>query len=114
PPAGLRSGMSAEVSITPASASNVLAVPTAALQNVGGGYAVQILDASGQPVVEEVSVGLVTSTFAEITAGLTDGDRVVIGTSTQRQTGLPGFPVGGGGGGGRFTGGGGTQGGGTQ
>ena len=118
PPAGLRSGMSAEVSITTASASNVLAVPTAALQNSGGAYAVQILDANGQPVAEEVSVGLVTSTFAEITAGLNDGDRVVIGTSTQRQTGLPGFPVGGGGGGGRFTGGGnqggGNQGGGTQ
>ena len=96
----------------------MLAVPTAALQNSGGAYAVQILDANGQPVAEEVSVGLVTSTFAEITAGLNDGDRVVIGTSTQRQTGLPGFPVGGGGGGGRFTGGGnqggGNQGGGTQ
>jgi len=104
PPAALRSGMSAEVSVTTARASAVLAVPTAALQSVADGYAVDVLPADGQPRVQLVSVGLITSSFSEIQAGLAEGDRVIVGTTTQRQTGLPGaFP----GGGVRFGGGGG-------
>jgi macrolide-specific efflux system membrane fusion protein len=118
-PAALRSGMSAEVSVTTARASAVLAVPTAALQSVADGYAVEVLAADGQPRAQLVSVGLITSSFSEIQAGLSEGDRVVVGTTTQRQTGLPGaFPGGGvrfgGGGGGGSGGGGGGGGGGTS
>ena len=58
-----------------------------------------------------VDVGLVTSSYIEIKTGLTEGQRVVIGTSTSR-TGASndrrrrlfgGGAIPGGGGGGRFT-----------
>jgi macrolide-specific efflux system membrane fusion protein len=111
PPATLRSGMSAQVSVTTAQASDVLAVPTAALQSLAEGYAVDVLGPDGRPRSQIVTVGLITSSFTEIQAGLAEGDRVVVGTATQRQTGLPGaFP----GGGVRFGGGGGGGGGGTN
>jgi macrolide-specific efflux system membrane fusion protein len=111
PPATLRAGMSAQVSVTTAQASAVLAVPTAALQSLAEGYAVDVLGPDGRPRSQIVTVGLITSSFTEIQAGLAEGDRVVVGTATQRQSGLPGaFP----GGGVRFGGGGGGGGGGTN
>jgi macrolide-specific efflux system membrane fusion protein len=111
PPATLRSGMSAQVSVTIAQASAVLAVPTTALQSSAEGYAVDVLGPDGRPRSQIVTVGLITSSFTEIQAGLAEGDRVVVGTATQRQTGLPGaFP----GGGVRFGGGAGGGGGGTN
>jgi macrolide-specific efflux system membrane fusion protein len=111
PPATLRAGMSAQVSVTTAQASAVLAVPTAALQSLAEGYAVDVLGPDGRPRSQIVTVGLITSSFTEIQAGLAEGDRVVVGTAAQRQTGLPGaFP----GGGVRFGGGGGGGGGGTN
>jgi RND family efflux transporter MFP subunit len=113
PPEALRAGMSAQVSVTTAQASAVLAVPTAALQSLAEGYAVDVLGPDGTPRSQLVTVGLITSSFSEIQAGLAEGDRVVVGTASQRQTGLPGaFP--GGGGGVRFGGGGGGAGGGTN
>jgi macrolide-specific efflux system membrane fusion protein len=121
PPAALRAGMSAEVSVTTAQATAVLAIPTTALQSLAGGYAVDVLAADGQPRSQLVSVGLITSSFTEIQAGLAEGDRVVVGTTSQRQTGLPGaFPggggvrLGGGGGGGNNPGGGTNPGGGPS
>jgi len=109
PPATLRAGMSAQVSVTTAQASAVLAVPTAALQSLAEGEAVDVLAPDGRPRSQIVTVGLITSSFTEIQAGLAEGDRVIVGTATQRQTGLPGaFP----GGGVRFGGGGGGGGGG--
>src|SRR4029077_13219960 len=120
PPPTLRVGMSAQVSVTIASSANVIAVPTAAVLGSGGTYAVQVVDAAGQVQDVTVDVGLVTSSYIEITSGLSVGQQVVIGTSTSRSgsttTGGGGLfgggaiPVGGGGfnggGGGRTTGGG--------
>ena len=77
-----------------------------------------MLDANGQVQLRPVTVGLTTSTLAEIKSGLSEGDQVVTGTATARQNttttgggGIGAFPVGGGGaGGGRnFRPGGGTQ-----
>jgi membrane fusion protein, macrolide-specific efflux system len=84
PPATLRSGMSADVTITIASASNVLTVPAAALRGTTGDYTVLVLGADGQPTPQAVQVGLVTNTSAEITSGLTEGQAVVTGTSAAR------------------------------
>jgi macrolide-specific efflux system membrane fusion protein len=81
-PADLHSGMSADVTITTASATNVLTVPSAALLGSDGNYRVRTLDAAGQPVATAVGVGLVTATTAEITSGLTEGQEVVIGTAS--------------------------------
>lgn len=81
---GLLPGMSAEVTITTASASDVLTIPSAALNGADGRYTVQVLGASGVPEARSVSVGLVTASLAEITDGLSAGEVVVTGTATQR------------------------------
>ncbi len=98
PPAGTASGMSAQVSVTTASASDVLAVPSIALVGSTGSYSVRVLDGSGQPQLVAVQVGLVTSSMAEIQGGLTAGTDVVVGTSSTRQgssTAVGGFGGGG-------------------
>ena len=82
-PADLRSGMSADVTITIASATDVLTVPSAALLGAEGDYRVRTLDTTGALTVVPVEVGLVTSTTAEITGGLAEGDTVVTGTASE-------------------------------
>jgi RND family efflux transporter MFP subunit len=113
PPAGVAPGMSADVSITTASAADVVAVPSVALSGGANGYTVNVIAADGTVERRSVEVGLVTSAWAEVRSGLAEGDRVVTGSATARQSttttgglggALPG--VGGlGGGGGRFGGG---------
>ena len=109
PPATLRAGMTAEVTITTASASSVLAVPAAAVRGAGGDYSVLVMTAQGTPEARPVTVGLMTSSLVEIQSGLNAGDVVVTGTSSsQRATtnANGGFGVPGAGGGGRITNGG--------
>lgn len=102
PPAAVRAGMSAQVSITVAQSANALAIPTAALGGTTGSYEVRVLDAEGQVTTVPVSVGLVTASLAEITSGLNEGETVITGTTTQRTTtGTGGFGGGGFGGGGQ-------------
>ena len=81
PPATARAGMSADVSITTATASNVLTVPSTALKGGEGQYAVMVLNADGTTQTVPVDVGLVTNTMAEIKSGLTEGANVVTGTT---------------------------------
>ena len=103
PPATLRAGMTAEVTITTASATHVLAVPAAAVRGSQGNYSVLVMTAAGTPEARPVTVGLMTSSLVEVQSGLNAGDVVVTGTSsTQRTTNNPnggGFGVPGGGGG---------------
>jgi macrolide-specific efflux system membrane fusion protein len=112
PPKALRSGMTADVTVTTASANNVLAVPAAALRGTNGNYSVLVL-VDGVPQSQPVTVGLVTSSLVEIKSGLNAGDNVVIGTSSDQRNatggggfgGTGGFVVNGGGAGGaRFGG----------
>jgi hypothetical protein len=106
--------MTADITITTASAAGVLAVPAAAIRGTADNYSVLVL-ANGNPEPRPVTVGLMTSALVEIRSGLSAGDQVVIGTSSQqRSTTTNGFGPGGGtfvgpggGGGGRFNGGGG-------
>ena len=109
----LRAGMSAQASITVAQAANVLEVPTAALSGSNGNYVVRVLAADGTATATPVEVGLVTTSGAEITSGLSEGQTVVTGTVSQTTTGgatnnanrgLGGGFGGGGFGGGGFTG----------
>jgi macrolide-specific efflux system membrane fusion protein len=111
PPATLRPGMTADVTITTAAASGVLAVPAAALRGAAGNYSVLVMTAAGTPEARPVTVGLITSSLVEIKSGLNAGEVVVTGTSsTQRTTtgtgagGAGGLVVPGGGGGGGFRG----------
>lgn len=106
-PKTVRPGMTASITITIDSATNVLTVPSAALRGTAGNYSVLIMNATGEPTAQAVQVGLVTNTTAEVKSGLTEGQRVVTGVNTA-QTGTPttgngfgglggGFQVGGGG-----------------
>jgi len=105
PPKTLRSGMTSNITITTASAPQVLSVPAAAIRGTNGNYSVLVL-VNGTPQAQPVQVGLMTSSLVEITSGLNVGDEVVIGTSSQQRNGTTtngfggagGFNVGGGGG----------------
>ena len=117
-PPAVRVGMSTQTSIVTGSAADVIAVPTAALRGAARNYSVLVLDSNDAAQAVSVTVGLVSSGFAEIQSGLSGGERVVTGTVSQRQgttttgggigTGGIAIPggIGGGGGGGRPTGGG--------
>jgi len=105
PPKTLRSGMTSNITITTASAPQVLSVPAAAIRGTNGNYSVLVL-VNGTPQAQPVEVGLMTSSLVEIKSGLNEGDEVVIGTSSQQRNGTTtngfggagGFNVGGGGG----------------
>ena len=100
PPATLRPGMTADITIVAASATNVLAIPSRALSGTAGAYTVRVVAADGSVSERDVVVGLVTSSLAEIKSGLQAGERVVTGTSSaQNATNTVGggaFPGGGG------------------
>jgi macrolide-specific efflux system membrane fusion protein len=113
PPAGVRAGMTADVTITIASANNVLTVPAAALRGTTGNYSVLVMGAEGTPVAQGVEVGLVTNSTAEIKSGLTEGQQVVTGVANA-QTGTPTVTNSGFGGGGIAIPGGGFGGGGNN
>jgi macrolide-specific efflux system membrane fusion protein len=104
-PADAHAGMSADVTITTATAQDVLTVPTAALLGTEGNYRVRTLASDGTLTAVPVEVGLATDSLAEITSGLTEGTAVVTGTAsdlagTSTTTGGFGVPGGGFGGGG--------------
>jgi hypothetical protein len=101
--------MSAQVSITTASADGVVAVPSIALVGSAGNYSVRVLEGSGEISVVPVQVGLVTPSLAEIQSGLTAGTDVVVGTSSTRQGSSTTTFSGGNFGGGNFGGGGGIR-----
>jgi multidrug efflux pump subunit AcrA (membrane-fusion protein) len=111
PPDTVLAGMSATVTVTTAAVDNVLRVPATALQgSSSAGYDVLVMNGSNTTATP-VTVGLVTSSYAEIQSGLTSGETVVTGTITTR-TGTTTTGGGGGGvnvnsltGGGGFTGG---------
>lgn len=122
PPATARPGMSAKASVIVAQATGVVAVPAVALDGSALGYTVLVIGQDGSAQSRDVTVGLVTSTQAEIKTGLQPGEAVVIGTTAAQTTtttggggiGIPGagggFPRNGGGNGGNRGGnGGGTQ-----
>jgi len=121
PPAAARPGMSAKATVTIAQAANVLAIPAVALNGSALGYTVLVVGSDGSAQSRDVTVGLVTSTEAQITGGLQAGEAVAIGTvADQNATTNSGggfFPGGGfnrgGGGGNRNGNGGGNGGGGT-
>jgi hypothetical protein len=73
--------MSADVTVTTASATGVITVPSAALHGNAGNYSVLTLAADGTTTSTPVQVGLVTNALAEIKSGLAEGATVVTGTA---------------------------------
>jgi multidrug resistance efflux pump len=84
PPDTVLAGMSATVTVTTASVDNVLRVPATALQgSASAGYDVLVMNGSSTTATA-VTVGLVTTSYAEIQSGLTAGQTVVTGTTTSK------------------------------
>jgi multidrug efflux pump subunit AcrA (membrane-fusion protein) len=83
-PDGTASGMSADIEVVVAQRADVLSVPATALNGTAGNYTVMVMGADGVPTAQAVEVGLVTSSLAEITGGLAEGETVVTGVNTAR------------------------------
>jgi HlyD family secretion protein len=79
PDARVRAGMTTTVEVITARHENVLTVPNRAisLDRTTGKATVEKL-VNGQPVVTEVTVGLRGDSTSEISAGLRDGDQVIV------------------------------------
>lgn len=94
-PSDLRPGQTATVEVVTERARDALLVPSASVQNVGGQTVVTVLR-NGQRQQVQVTVGVESDQTTEITSGLSEGDEVVIPTTTS-QNGFPGggFPGGG-------------------
>ena len=109
PPATLKPGQSASVEITVASATGVLAVPSAALSTIGSASTVTVME-NGTESRKPVEVGVRGDQYVQITSGLTENEQVVLPQvatgGTQQQggnragtgTGFPGTGTGVGGG----------------
>ncbi|WP_273510473.1 efflux RND transporter periplasmic adaptor subunit [Phreatobacter oligotrophus] len=97
----LRTYMTAQVVVVLAEAKGVVTVPSAAIVTRGpdGTATVQVIDDAGRPQPREVRVGIDNKVTAEIAAGLSAGERVVIGrrAASEAPAGRPGMgPPGGG------------------
>ncbi|GKQ97185.1 efflux RND transporter periplasmic adaptor subunit [Aeromonas hydrophila] len=92
PEGALRIGMTAQVHIVLATERNALVIPAIALS----GDRVQVVDGAGQPQWRQVKVGLNNKVDAQILAGLTAGEAVVVSqlTAKSQQSGRMGPPMG--------------------
>lgn len=92
----VRPGMSGTASVIIASRTNVLTVPNLAVRSTGGRRRVQVLR-DGRPAEAEVTFGISNETVTEVTAGLQEGDLVVLPQprTTPAQQNQPRFPGGG-------------------
>lgn len=99
----LKDGMSASVVVTTGEATDVLWAPTAAITTAGGQSTVTVRE-NGKDSTVQVTTGLAGDSGTEITSGVTEGQQLVVSTSSSGSG--SGFPFGGIPGG-AFTGGGG-------
>jgi multidrug efflux pump subunit AcrA (membrane-fusion protein) len=88
----LRLGQTASVSITVGSKADVLYVPSSAITKVGNLSTVLVRKDDGDATTQ-VATGLVGDNGTEITSGLSEGDVVVLSTSTDSGGGFT-FPAG--------------------
>ncbi len=70
--------MTAQVQFMTAQARHVIAAPLAALQMSEGQYRARVLDANGQPQSRNVELGVRSRHQAEVLAGLSAGDRLIL------------------------------------
>ncbi len=74
----VRSGQTANVTVVVAQASNVLVVPNSAITRIGNRAFVTVLQADGKQVRTPVTLGVAGDTTTEVTAGVKEGDKVVL------------------------------------
>jgi len=77
PSTGVRPGMSGTAQVIIANKTGVLTVPNLAIKSQSGRRYVQVL-LDGQPVDTDVQFGIANETVTEVTAGLKEGDLVVL------------------------------------
>ena len=95
---GLRSGMTANVSLVVGRTQNALLVPALAVLDSDDGTVVLVPDETGSGrVATRVQVGLSDGTYVEVVRGLNEGDRVVVeyATATTQTSGFGGLGIGG-------------------
>ncbi len=80
----LRISMTAQVSIVRAQAKGAIVIPSSALGPRGkeGSYTVRVVGADGQPQARAIRVGINNNVNAEVTEGLAEGDKVVLGEAS--------------------------------
>ncbi len=86
PPATIKPGMSASVTIQTARKDNVLSVSSGAIQTSNGQATVRVLK-NGKVSSVDVTTGLTSDTDTEVTSGLAEGDTVVTGVVSSASTG---------------------------
>ncbi len=74
----LMPGMYAETTLTLESKDNVLSVPVQALNQEGGQTTVYVVSPSNRVQIQAITVGLQTSTDAEVVSGLAEGATVIV------------------------------------
>lgn len=77
-PAAAREGMTASVAVLIDEVTGVLVVPQGAITGSGDRASVLVLDEDGQTVTTPVTIGLRGDTGTEITAGVSEGDVLVV------------------------------------
>jgi HlyD family secretion protein len=80
----IRPGMTADVDLTTQELKGVLSVPNAAVKPYQKGKAVRKLDASGSLVFIPVKIGVKGKEFTQISAGLVDGQEVVVSLTNEK------------------------------
>ncbi len=83
PKLAITPGMYANTYLQLAHVDNVLTIPIAAVQGTGSTSMVAVLNANNEVEQREVQLGLRGSVLVEVTGGLREGDRVVLGDPTQ-------------------------------
>jgi hypothetical protein len=106
PPATLRLGQSADISVTTATAKQALVIPTLAITTTGSRQDVTVLR-NGKPTPVTVTTGIAANGRTQVLTGLASGDEVELPViSSTLQPGSPSTTTRGGAGTGGFTGGG--------
>jgi multidrug efflux pump subunit AcrA (membrane-fusion protein) len=83
--ASVKGGMTVSVNIITGVATDVLAVPSSAVKTASGGSYVQVLE-DDQPTNVAVEVGMTTDSYIEIVSGLTEGQEIIVSTTTSGST----------------------------
>src|SRR5208283_2671338 len=83
----LQPGMYADVRLSANSVSNALTVPIEAIQRTDNKTSVLVLDSQNRVQSREVQLGVQSSNNVEVLAGLTEGERVLVGNLGSYQPG---------------------------
>ena len=85
----LQPGMYADVRLSANSRPNALTVPVQAIRRTEDKTSVLVVDAQNRVQSREVEVGVESSNEVEVLAGLTEGERVIVGNLGSYQPGEP-------------------------